>query len=149
MISNWSKCTLAVVLCIGVSLEVAAQPAYESLKGHLFQSGDRFSAVVCSPDFAAVEQGQRVDVTVRVWTHPAPDRSLTYLWNTNAGVVHGGSQQILWDLSNLAEGTYQINVKVSSSLGLQGDCTVRVDVVEVDRGLRETGRSLQPHGTSA
>ena len=71
------------------------------------------STLACSPDKAAIEQGQ--SVVVRAWAYPVRGRKFTYVWTPNAGAAHGVTQKATWDLSKGEPGVYRVNVRVDDS----------------------------------
>jgi len=127
-----AMCEIALMFCSISSIGFASEP---------FPRGPD---VVCSSDRAAIKVGD--SVTIRAWANPEAQGVLTYHWTASSGTVRTANQEMKWDLSNLDEGTYKASVTVSSTSGFTGDCSVSVDVVDVPRDSRESGRALLLRG---
>jgi len=144
MRTAWATLLLLSILSLAVLLEPGFLTPQDIPNQGLSQADIKSALVACSPDSAGIQEGQ--SVVVRAWAYPTAGHTLQYLWTANAGVVQGVNQEVTWDLRKVEAGSYQAKVTVSDSSNSVGSCSVRVDVVEVDRGSHESGREFLVRG---
>ena len=59
---------------------------------------------------------------------PDVDAKLLYLWAVSAGRIRGEGQKVIWDLSDVADGTYTANVEVNDGTGLTANASTKVTI---------------------
>jgi len=59
---------------------------------------------------------------------PDVDAKLLYVWAVSAGRIRGLGQRVIWDLSDVADGTYTANVEVNDGTGLTAKDSTKVTV---------------------
>lgn len=59
---------------------------------------------------------------------PDVDAKLLYVWAVSAGRIHGEGQKVIWDLSDVADGTYTANVEVNDRTGLTANASTEVTI---------------------
>ncbi|HZI86464.1 MAG TPA: hypothetical protein VFD48_06500, partial [Pyrinomonadaceae bacterium] len=59
---------------------------------------------------------------------PDVDSKLLYVWAVSAGRIRGEGQKVIWDLSNVADGTYTANVEVNDGTGLAANASTKVTI---------------------
>ena len=59
---------------------------------------------------------------------PDADVTLLYAWAVSAGRIRGEGQKVIWDLSDVAEGTYTANVEVNDGTGLTASASTKVTI---------------------
>ena len=59
---------------------------------------------------------------------PDVDAKLLYVWAVSAGRIHGEGQKVIWDLSDVADGTYTANVEVNDPAGLTAIASTKVTI---------------------
>lgn len=59
---------------------------------------------------------------------PDVDATLLYVWAVSAGRIRGEGQKVIWDLSDVADGTYTANVEVHDGTGLAANTSTRVTI---------------------
>ena len=57
-----------------------------------------------------------------------PDDKLLYTWAVSAGRIRGEGRKVIWDLSDVAEGTYAATVEVNDGNGLTANESTKVTV---------------------
>jgi len=57
---------------------------------------------------------------------PDVDAKLLYVWAVSAGRLRGDGQKVIWDLSDVAEGTYTATVEVNDGTGLTATDSIKV-----------------------
>lgn len=106
------------------------------------------AAVACSSEKLAIQRGE--DVVLRAWSQSLPGRKLNYRWRVPVGSVAGSGREVAWSLKGIEAGIYTAEVTVSDDSGLPATCSVRVAIVEPERGeevTRETTRGFLVKGT--
>ena len=73
------------------------------------------------PARSAVELSANVPV-------PDVDGKLLYVWTVSAGRIRGEGQKVIWDLSEVAAGTYTTNVEVNDGTGLAANASTKVTI---------------------
>ena len=135
-----------LLLSIVSAQSLIAQGPKQRLRSNPDPVKHTLAPVSCSPDKAAIEMGQAV--IVRTWALPATGQQLTYTWTAQRGKIQGSGKEVTWNLTGAEAGAYRIRVRIRNSQVTVGECSVRVDVVAVDRGLRESGREFLLRGTT-
>ena len=59
---------------------------------------------------------------------PDVDVKLRYLWAVSAGRIRGEGHKVMWDLSDVADGTYTANVEVNAGGGLVANDSTKVTI---------------------
>lgn len=59
---------------------------------------------------------------------PDVDAKLLYVWSVSAGRIRGEGPKVIWNLSDVAEGTYTANVEVNDGTGLAATASTKVTV---------------------
>jgi hypothetical protein len=59
---------------------------------------------------------------------PEVDGTMLFLWAISAGRIRGKGQKVIWDLSDVADGTYTANVEVDDGTGLKATASTRVTI---------------------
>jgi len=59
---------------------------------------------------------------------PEVDAKLVYVWAVSVGRIRGESQKVIWDLSDVADGTYTANVEVNDGTGLAATASTKVTI---------------------
>ena len=59
---------------------------------------------------------------------PDVDAKLVYVRTVSAGRIRGKGQKVIWDLSNVADGTYTANVEVNDATGLTAMASTKVTI---------------------
>ncbi len=59
---------------------------------------------------------------------PEVDATLRYAWAVSAGRIRGEGQKVIWDLSDVAAGTYTATVEVNDDTGLTAADSIRVTI---------------------
>ena len=59
---------------------------------------------------------------------PDVDAKLLYLWAVSAGRIRGEGRKVIWDLSDVADGTYTANVEVNDGTGLAANDSTKVTI---------------------
>jgi len=59
---------------------------------------------------------------------PDLDAKLLYAWAVSAGRIRGEGQKVIWDLSDVADGTYTASVEVNDGTGLTANASTRVTI---------------------
>jgi len=106
-------------------------------------AGARSSLVVaCSPEKPAIHQDE--SVVLRAWATAPQNQALRYTWVVTAGAISGQGHEVRWDLKGTSAGIYRADVKVEDGTIPGGNCSIRVAVMEPERGtaVRESGRAF-------
>lgn len=59
---------------------------------------------------------------------PDVDAKLIYVWAVSAGRIRGEGQKVIWDLNDVAEGTYTANVEVKDNTRLTATDSTKVTI---------------------
>src|ERR1044072_1556 len=59
---------------------------------------------------------------------PEVDDNLLYAWAVSAGRIRGEGKKVIWDLSDVADGTYDANVEVNDKTGLAANASTKVTI---------------------
>ncbi len=59
---------------------------------------------------------------------PEVDAELLFLWAVSAGRIRGEGQKVIWDLSDVADGTYTATVEVNDRTGLAAVASTKVTI---------------------
>ena len=59
---------------------------------------------------------------------PDVDAKLLYVWAVSAGRIQGEGQKVIWDLSDVADGTYTATVEVNDETGLKANDSTKVTI---------------------
>lgn len=59
---------------------------------------------------------------------PDVDAKLLYVWAVSAGRIRGEGQKVIWDLSDVGDGTYTANVEVNDPTGLTANASTKVTI---------------------
>src|SRR5688572_22960151 len=59
---------------------------------------------------------------------PDVDAKLLYVWAVSAGRIRGKGQKVIWDLGDVADGTYTANVEVNDDTGLAATDSTQVTI---------------------
>lgn len=59
---------------------------------------------------------------------PEVDGKLLYAWAVSAGRIRGEGQKVIWDLSDVADGTHTANVEVNDGTGLTANDSTKVTI---------------------
>lgn len=59
---------------------------------------------------------------------PDVDAKLLYVWAVSAGRIQGEGQKVIWDLSDVADGTYTATVEVNDDTGLKANDSTKVTI---------------------
>jgi hypothetical protein len=59
---------------------------------------------------------------------PDMDAKLLYVWAVSAGRLRGDGQKVIWDLSDVADGTYTAIVEVNDGTGLTATASTEVTI---------------------
>ena len=61
---------------------------------------------------------------------PDVDAKLRYLWAVSAGRIRGEGYKVIWDLSDVADGTHTANVEVNAGRGLVANGSIKVTIAQ-------------------
>lgn len=118
------------------------------------ERGDRATAesepalpVACAPEKPAIYKDE--GVVLRAWASAPQGQTLQYAWTAKAGMIDGQGNEVRWDLKGIPAGIYKVDVKVDDGTSAGGSCSLRVAVIERERGVqapvavvaRETART--------
>jgi hypothetical protein len=133
------RATLLFVFVVGLGYPIFVPSP--SFGGRRDVDSEESHSVACSPDRPATQADE--SVTLRAWTKTA-GRELHYGWNAASGLISGQGQEVSWSLKGAGSGIYRAEVTVKDGSGISRGCTIRVAVLEPDRGpnARETGRAF-------
>ena len=59
---------------------------------------------------------------------PEVDNKLLFMWGVTAGRIRGEGQKVIWDLSDVADGTYTATVEVHDGTGLTANASTAVAI---------------------
>lgn len=104
-------------------------------------------SIACSPDRPATLAGD--PVVLRAWAETSGQK-LQYEWKVLFGSIKEQGREATWDLKGISAGIYTATVTAKSTSGRTIDCSLRVAVLEPDRGTTplETGRAFLLKGTN-
>ncbi len=139
--------SVLVVAFLGFHLSQARGEGGPLLAALSHERGDRATAesepalpVACAPEKPAIYKDE--SVVLRAWASAPQAQTLRYTWTAKAGTINGQGNEVRWDFKGIPAGIYKVDLKVEDGTSAGGSCSLRVAVIEPERGAPAPGQGL-------